>query len=265
MNLDHTPIAIRPRAAWESCDLGLAMVQKWAGPLYRGWLVVVVPLWIALFGLASMFERTWWAILLVWWVRPLFDRVILFLLGPAVFGTVPTLRELVRAAPRLLLTSLPLALTLSRLDPSRTYTLPIFQLEGLRGRQSLARARLILREGREVALGLNFACTLMEWCLFASLWALVGMLLPEPWDETWGFWMFGAWDTPGDPVAMLAVGLLWLMAATAVQPLFVAAGFALYLNRRTRLEGWDVEIGFRRLAERLRREAPSTAPAEIAE
>ena len=38
-----------------------------------------------------------------------------------------------------------------------------------------------------------------------------------------------------------------------MEPFYVAAGFALYLNRRTVLEGWDIEIAFRRMAQRLAR------------
>jgi hypothetical protein len=37
-----------------------------------------------------------------------------------------------------------------------------------------------------------------------------------------------------------------------VEPFYVAGGFMLYLNRRTELEAWDVELGFRRLAQRLK-------------
>ncbi|MGH8666537.1 MAG: DUF4129 domain-containing protein, partial [Burkholderiales bacterium] len=37
------------------------------------------------------------------------------------------------------------------------------------------------------------------------------------------------------------------IAYCAVEPLYVACGFALYLNRRTALEAWDLELRFRRL------------------
>jgi hypothetical protein len=35
-----------------------------------------------------------------------------------------------------------------------------------------------------------------------------------------------------------------------VAPFYVAGGFALYLTRRSELEGWDIELGFRRLLQR---------------
>ena len=34
---------------------------------------------------------------------------------------------------------------------------------------------------------------------------------------------------------------------SAIEPLYVACGFALYLNRRTQLEAWDIDLAFRRL------------------
>src|SRR5690606_28081180 len=39
---------------------------------------------------------------------------------------------------------------------------------------------------------------------------------------------------------------VWLV----LEPFYVAAGFALYLNRRTLLEGWDIEVALRRIATR---------------
>lgn len=52
-----------------------------------------------------------------------------------------------------------------------------------------------------------------------------------------------------------AWGQLWLniigfCGMSLVEPCYVAAGFALYLNRRTGLEAWDLELGFRQMAAR---------------
>jgi hypothetical protein len=38
---------------------------------------------------------------------------------------------------------------------------------------------------------------------------------------------------------------------SAIEPLYVACGFALYLNRRTQLEAWDIDLAFRRMRTRL--------------
>ncbi len=47
------------------------------------------------------------------------------------------------------------------------------------------------------------------------------------------------WDWVDNALMIAAIG--------AIEPLYVAGGFALYLNRRTTLEAWDLELRFRRL------------------
>jgi len=56
----------------------------------------------------------------------------------------------------------------------------------------------------------------------------------------------GTWWDLGDNLA-------YVLAESIVEPFFVCAGFALYLSRRVMLEAWDVELGLRRMSERLER------------
>ena len=49
---------------------------------------------------------------------------------------------------------------------------------------------------------------------------------------------------------VLLNAVTWL-ASSVIEPFYVGAGFGLYLDRRTRLEAWDVEIGLRRMRARL--------------
>jgi hypothetical protein len=45
--------------------------------------------------------------------------------------------------------------------------------------------------------------------------------------------------------------LLYVLILIIWEPTYVACGFTLYLNRRTALEAWDIELVFRRLRQRL--------------
>ena len=45
----------------------------------------------------------------------------------------------------------------------------------------------------------------------------------------------------------------YLAAVTLIEPMYAAAGFALYINSPTHLEGWDIEVAFRRMSGRLSR------------
>ena len=44
----------------------------------------------------------------------------------------------------------------------------------------------------------------------------------------------------------LALPIAYATAVLFVEPFYVAAGFAMYLNRRAELEAWDIEQKFRR-------------------
>ncbi|MCU7958847.1 MAG: hypothetical protein KZQ58_02400 [gamma proteobacterium symbiont of Bathyaustriella thionipta] len=41
-------------------------------------------------------------------------------------------------------------------------------------------------------------------------------------------------------------------AVFLLEPFYVAAGFSLYLNRRTLLEAWDLELAFRKMSQRIK-------------
>jgi thiosulfate reductase cytochrome b subunit len=44
----------------------------------------------------------------------------------------------------------------------------------------------------------------------------------------------------------LPAALLYMAVVAVLEPFYVAAGFAMYLNRRVELEAWDIEQEFRR-------------------
>jgi hypothetical protein len=86
--------------------------------------------------------------------------------------------------------------------------------------------------------------------------ALIFMFMPvEDLPES----LRASWSLIGDETpawAWIGFNLLAWGAMTLIGPFYSGAGFGLYLNRRTQLEAWDVEIAFRRLRERLARLAP---------
>ena len=49
----------------------------------------------------------------------------------------------------------------------------------------------------------------------------------------------------------LIINLMYGLGIFIIEPFYVAAGFMLYINRRTVLEGWDIELSFRNLSNRL--------------
>ncbi|HEX6689857.1 MAG TPA: hypothetical protein VF110_01765, partial [Burkholderiales bacterium] len=79
-------VALRRRTPWEAIDLGLSMLQQWWRATYAPHLVVGALIAAFSLALAWWLERPWVAILLIWWLKPLYDRVVLHVLSRAVFG-----------------------------------------------------------------------------------------------------------------------------------------------------------------------------------
>lgn len=249
MDLEKVAAVIRPRSHWEAVDLGFSMVREWARPVWSAWLVTVVPIWIA--TSVALARSPGIALLVLWWLRPLFDRVPLLVLSRALFGATPTARAVLRDLPRLLFGHALSALTLFRLDPARSYNLPVWQLEGLRGSARWSRAAVLRRDGHEQAMWLTGGCFQLELSITLALMVLLALLLPgdDPFDVSTAFTRLLT-DTGPSP-GWVVTNVIALISFSLVEPFYVAAGFSLYLNRRTRLEGWDVELAFRRLARRL--------------
>ena len=249
MDLERVAAVIRPRSHWEAVDLGYAMVRTWWRSILPAWIACLLPRWLVALSLGRGAPA--WALLFLWWIKPLADRLPLFVASRALFGAPPTLRRTFAAAPALFARGALAALTIERLDPARSFRLPVRQLEGLSGTERKARSAVLARDGRDPAALLTFACLAMEILLFFALWALAGLLLPEAVEARWDEHLAAYLEGEAPLWFHLGLGLGWLAAFTLVEPFYAVAGFALYLNRRTLLEGWDVEIAFRRLARRL--------------
>jgi hypothetical protein len=243
-------VALRRRSPWEATDLGLAMLQRWWRPVYAAHALVVAPVALVLVALGWAFDAVWAAMLVFWWLEPLYDRVVLHVLSRAVFGEMVSPRS-VFAAWREWTRGLIGALTLDRFDMARSFNLPVRQLEGSRGREARERRRLLGRRARGQAVWLTVVWLHFEGALLWSAGAMAGLLLPVGLERAPGG------ENPvlsglADVMKMASVSdaLIYAAVILFLEPFYVAAGFGLYLNRRTLLEGWDIEVALRRIAER---------------
>jgi len=256
MRIEDLTVALRPRSGFEAIELGFAISRRHAGRVLAAWLIVSLPVLAILLALGWALDLMWLPSLLMWWLKPLFARIPLYVYSRALFGHVPGLREILRAQRSFGLRALLPWLLWRRPLPNRGLMLPVDLLEGLRGPALRARRRAIGHEGSMHAALLYLVCMNIEALLFFSGIALVVLLVPI---EFMGDAAKAIWDTlfvePPDWAQALAALLYWLCVAI-VEPFHVGGGFGLYVNRRTRLEAWDIELGFRRLGARL---APAAA------
>lgn len=239
MRLDNIGFVARPRQPWEAVDLGLGMARRWWWPLMLVWLALALPVGLLAWMLSMPAE---WIPFLLWWLKPLFERPQLYLLSRLVFGERLRLSEVLRQLPRLLWPQCIASLTWRRLSPSRSYDLPPLLLEGLSGAARKRRLKTLHGAQYGQACWLTIIGAHIETLLYFSLSLLVAVMMPDGEFGDWldlltenEFWSF----------------LTYLAAMAVVAPFYVAGGFGLYLNRRTHLEAWDIELAFRRMAQRL--------------
>jgi hypothetical protein len=142
-------------------------------------------------------------------------------------------------------------LTLLRFDLTRSFNLPVWQLERLRGSGRRNRQKVLQKRTRSSAVWLTFCCMHIEMLLLLSSVVIFLLFLPGSVEFDWKAVIAG--EEYGFITGWLSdLSILLIMAL--VEPFYTGAGFSLYLNRRAHLEGWDLELVLRRMANRLKRE-----------
>ena len=240
MLVDTLAVRLRPRTPNEAIDLGVRLCQRAAPSVYRCYFVVAIPV-IAL-AFASIELVGWYAGMVIWWLKPWLDRTILFVLSRAAFGQETTVGDLWRAQWRVWWRPLLFTLTVRRLSPWRSLTEPVYLLED--GPAIGSGARIV--QIRKRVVGSAFMMTQAFAATEIALW-MAGLSLLiwfAPTGTAIDLWLLFSDETPfWLGLASLASSAL---AVLVVEPFYVAAGFAMYLNRRAELEAWDIEQEFKR-------------------
>jgi hypothetical protein len=243
---DEIAVILRRRNPWEALDLGHAMLRAWARRVYGAWFATYWPAGIAISLL--LWSSPEYVMFVLWWLKPLFDRVLLHVCGRSVLGNDSGVRDVLRELPRLWRAPGVLsALSLRRFSLARSFLLPVWQLEEQRGAAARARFRLLSRRYRGYAVWLTFFCANMSTVLLFAI-LITGLALAPGDGQNLSPWQWFGGDASSGQY--LVRNVAFMLAETVVEPLYVASGLALYLNRRSELEAWDIERGLRRLADR---------------
>ena len=260
MRLDTVTAEIRPRSDWEAVDLGLAMIRRDFWRCWRVWWLSVLPL-VALGGWWLWESPLLW-LLLFWWWKPAGSRMVLFEISRRLFGEKPGLKESLREMPRAWTRRFFHRFGMARFSPWMPVTLAVEDLEQLRGKPYRQRCAQFTRRGEGPILWLFLITDLAAGWFGLAILGLIMMLMPEGEDGGWGMAM-ETWDRDNlfeIPVLILRSVVACVMLAMSLTDIFVmGAGFGLYINNRTWIEGWDVELAFKRMARRLTKVAVRTS------
>jgi hypothetical protein len=252
MRLDTVTAEIRPRSDWEAVDLGLALARRdfWRC-IAVWWLALGVP---TAAGAWLLWDHPMVLLALFWWCKPAGSRMVLFELSRRLFGEEPTWRSVWREIPRAWTRRFFYRFLWARFSPWLPVTLAVEDLEGLRGKAYKQRCGQVVRRGEGVVMWLYFLSDIAAAWLGFGILALFLMLMPEGQDGAWAL-AVESWDPnfPMDlPLLITRTVVVCVMIAIPLADVFVTgAGFGIYINNRTWIEGWDVELAFKRLAQRL--------------
>jgi hypothetical protein len=241
---------------WEAADSGLLL---WRRNFVYLFPFFAFPLWISAFALRFLPEFTrplsW---LILWYLKPFFDRAILHVVSVRFFEPSPGARRICRALGKSLFRSLPGDLLWRRFSPWRAVMTPVRVLEGLKFRRLRQRKKDLVKGGIDFCAVLSGWGLLLEWVLLAG--------------EILFFWSIGQITRPDlMPDFSLFLGqnelfffAAWCVNIMLVESVYVCMGFGLYINSRVEVEGWDLQILFRRLAGNYRPKAAlGTSPAAL--
>jgi len=243
MNLGKLNIVIRPRSAFEGLDLGFAVASQWFTTLWLLWIGTALPLVLLIHALC--FAHPLIALLLSWWAKPLFETPLLYWLSRRIFNEAPSVQTIFRSVPTIVRPQLLTRLFWRRFSPSRSFYMPVIFLEVMKGKDYAKRAD-ILGSNQSAGYALTFICFLFELLVYVSVVFLIEIMVPEALVPSAGLNLL--FNTQGG--GALASNLLAILAMSLIAPFYIAAGFSLYLTRRTLLEAWDIELRFKRLMAR---------------
>jgi hypothetical protein len=240
MQVDALAVRLRSRTPTEASDLGVRLCQEASRSIFPCLIFAAIPAMGLAF--ASYDAASWLPVVVLWWSKPWLDRTILFVLSRAAFGQPTSPRDVWRAQRHVWWRQLLFTLIILRLSPWRSLTQPVYQLEGLSIGAFRARARQIRQKTRGAALLMTHAFSVAELAIVSALLSLVFWLAPR------GMTPNFAQVIAGDATTFFAVTVpvSYAVAMLLIEPFYVAAGFAMYLNRRAALEAWDIEQEFRR-------------------
>ncbi|MCY4096429.1 MAG: hypothetical protein OXG05_15065 [Gammaproteobacteria bacterium] len=244
MQIERLQIALRPRTMWESADLGTKLAMRWFPPLLLSWFVLALPFLLISFQI----ERFLVQLIFLWWFKPLYERAVLMTLSILTFDGQITIRDLLRGFAD---TRLWFYLSIFRFSWRRSENTPIDALEDVDfNTQAQRRKWLYARDNRAAAI-VSLCGLMTEIIMVLAVVFLFYFLTQSDFNSAYSgvLKILNINEITGTEAVLLLVAIFVAMGISAV--FYVSVGFATYLNRRTIKEGWDLELGFKRIVNRL--------------
>ena len=245
MNPVHTSaLPLRSRSVWEAVDSGVLL---WRSNFVYFIPFFAVPVWVTacclrLFS-GELFFIPYFGL---WWLKPLFDRLVLHIVSKRFLGSSSqlNLKDLgsgISEMRRGLLGDL----LWRRLSPGRAARMPVRVLERL-GAKQFAQRKKVLEGG-----GINFCSLISVLGLALEAALLIGEILFVLMTTSLFFPTAVEYLEENKQIAEIFIFAAFCFNYILVESLYVCMGFGLYINSRVEVEGWDLELLFKKFSRPL--------------
>jgi hypothetical protein len=183
-----------------------------------------------------------WSWLALWFLKPLFDRPVLHIISVRFFEPGSGAGRLIRGLGESIFRGLPGDLLWRRFSPLRSVMTPPRILEKLTGRETGKRKQDLARGGLYFGVFLTVWGIVLEAVLLGGE-ILFSLIMIDIIQEDY-------FSTPADFFSRLEIFYFaaWCLNYILAESLYVCMGFGVYINSRVEVEGWDLEILFRKFA-----------------
>jgi len=243
MELNRLSFVARKRTPWEVFDLTQLFVRENFTDMFKIYLFLVIPLAIVVWLLSSSSS----AVFFVWWLKPVLERPLLDYLSKRSFSQPTSVWASIKSLKQLRFIDIFLTLTIFRLSPNRAYFSPVEQLEKQKGDKATKRKNLLRgRCDNKQSFWIIF-CAHLELFVLCILLLISYNFIPEGITIDQQFITNNLTNENFEHIYFIT----YVIAISVIAPLYTTGGFLMYLNSRIQLEGWDIELTFKRIAARL--------------
>ena len=234
-------LSLRSRSVWEAADSG-ALLWRSNAVYFFPFFVLPVGIAACVIRLALSGENIVLSYLFLWWLKPLFDRMVLYVVSRRFFDSEAGTGSLVWNLGAAIFRGLAGDLLWRRFSPGRAVCMPIRVLERLEYKQFIQRKKQL------AAGGLGFCSFLSILGFFLELMLLLGeivfvIMICQILFPSALIYMRG--NIEAVEIFIFAASCLnYLLAGS----LYVCMGFGLYINSRVETEGWDLQLLFKKFA-----------------
>jgi len=250
-------LSLRRKDSREAVDSGLLL---WRKNFISFMPFFAIPFWICAFSLRLIPDfAPYWPWIIIWLLKPLFDRPVLHIISIRFFEKDASQKRLRQGLWRSLRRGLIGDLLWRRFSPYRSAMMPVRVLEQnpKSGRWFSQRKKLLKKGGARHCFLLTLWGIAVEITLFSGV-ILFLVVMSELIMKDFASTLFQSFED-----AEIYLYAIYCFVYILVEPVYVCMGFSLYINSRIEVEGWDIEIVFRNLAKKLKEKSKTCVLAVL--